>query len=188
MAYDKVIDSAKLDADLTTVAGAIRSKGGTSEALAFPAGFVSAIESIEAGGGGVQLQYNRLYPAATGTFTPAARTLFDTDAPLVIEHNAGIKPFVVLVTSNGMASTNDLDFIASWIIPHYNVSYYDQNQVYSVSSRRGPSSSYKTTRYGEYYNGSFPSWDMEKVAVAQGGVGIYVNAGKTYTWTVFGIE
>ena len=52
MAYDKVIDSAKLDADLTTVADAIRSKGGTSEALAFPAGFVSAIEEIEAGGGG----------------------------------------------------------------------------------------------------------------------------------------
>ena len=52
MAYDKVIDSAKLDDDLTTVADAIRSKGGTSEALAFPAGFVSAIEAIEAGGGG----------------------------------------------------------------------------------------------------------------------------------------
>ena len=52
MAYDKVIDSSKLDSDLTSVADAIRSKGGTSEALAFPAGFVSAIEAIEAGGGG----------------------------------------------------------------------------------------------------------------------------------------
>ena len=52
MAYDKVIDSSKLDSDLTTVADAIRSKGGTSEALAFPAGFVSAIEAIAAGGGG----------------------------------------------------------------------------------------------------------------------------------------
>ena len=52
MAYDKVIDSVKLDADMTTVADAIRSKGGTSEALEFPAGFVSAIEAIEAGGGG----------------------------------------------------------------------------------------------------------------------------------------
>ena len=51
MAYDKVIDSSKLDADMTTVADAIRSKGGTSEALAFPAGFVSANEAIEAGGG-----------------------------------------------------------------------------------------------------------------------------------------
>ena len=52
MAYDKVIDSSKLDSDLTSVADAIRSKGGTSEALAFPAGFVSAIAAIEAGGSG----------------------------------------------------------------------------------------------------------------------------------------
>lgn len=52
MAIDKVIDSAQLDADLTSVADAIRTKGGTSAALAFPAGFVSAVEAIETGGGG----------------------------------------------------------------------------------------------------------------------------------------
>lgn len=39
-------------ADLTSVANAIRTKGGTSAQLAFPAGFVSAIEAIETGGGG----------------------------------------------------------------------------------------------------------------------------------------
>jgi hypothetical protein len=49
MAYDKVIDSAALDANLTQIANAIRSKGGTSAALAFPAGFASAIAAIEAG-------------------------------------------------------------------------------------------------------------------------------------------
>jgi len=52
MAIDKAIDSAQLDADLTSVANAIRTKGGTSAALAFPAGFVSAVEAIETGGGG----------------------------------------------------------------------------------------------------------------------------------------
>lgn len=52
MALDKAIDSAQLDADLTAVADAIRAKGGTSEALAFPGGFVEAVEAIEAGGGG----------------------------------------------------------------------------------------------------------------------------------------
>ena len=50
MAYDKVIDSSALEANLTSVANAIRSKGGTSEDLAFPSGFVSAIEAIAAGG------------------------------------------------------------------------------------------------------------------------------------------
>ena len=40
------------DTDLTSVANAIRTKGGTSAQLAFPAGFVSAIADIPSGGGG----------------------------------------------------------------------------------------------------------------------------------------
>jgi hypothetical protein len=40
------------DTDLTAVADAIRTKGGTSAQLAFPADFVQAIEDIETGGGG----------------------------------------------------------------------------------------------------------------------------------------
>lgn len=51
MAVDKLVDSAQLDADLTSVANAIRTKGGTSAPLAFPAGFVSAIGDISTGGG-----------------------------------------------------------------------------------------------------------------------------------------
>ena len=52
MAVDKLVDSTQLDADLTSVANAIRTKGGTSASLAFPAGFVSAVEAIPSGGGG----------------------------------------------------------------------------------------------------------------------------------------
>lgn len=55
MALDKLVDSAQLDADLTSVANAIRTKGGTSASLAFPAGFVSAIGDIPTGGGGISL-------------------------------------------------------------------------------------------------------------------------------------
>jgi hypothetical protein len=51
MSVDKLVDSTQLDADLTSVANAIRTKGGTSAALAFPAGFVSAIGDIPSGGG-----------------------------------------------------------------------------------------------------------------------------------------
>lgn len=53
MSVDKLVDSAQLDADLTSVANAIRTKGGTSAQLAFPAGFVSAVQAIPSGGGGV---------------------------------------------------------------------------------------------------------------------------------------
>lgn len=47
MAYDKVIDSAQLNADLESVADAIRDKGNTTEKLSFPAGMVSAIGDIK---------------------------------------------------------------------------------------------------------------------------------------------
>ena len=39
------------DNDLTFVADAIRAKGGTTEKLAFPTGFKSAIDNIQSGGG-----------------------------------------------------------------------------------------------------------------------------------------
>lgn len=63
MAVDKLVDSTQLDADLTSVANAIRTKGGTSAPLAFPADFVSAINAIS-GGGGSGVQYK------SGTYTP----------------------------------------------------------------------------------------------------------------------
>ena len=50
MAYDKIVDSTQLNSDLTSVANAIRTKGETSETLAFPSGFVTAIAAIPIGG------------------------------------------------------------------------------------------------------------------------------------------
>lgn len=49
MAYRKVDE-----ASLTAVANSIRAKGGTTGALAFPNGFVSAVQAIQAGGSGNQ--------------------------------------------------------------------------------------------------------------------------------------
>lgn len=43
------------ETDLTAVADAIRTKGGTSEALAFPGGFVEAVGAIKSGGGGAEV-------------------------------------------------------------------------------------------------------------------------------------
>jgi len=58
MAVDKLVDSTQLNADLTSVANAIRTKGGTSAQMAFPAGFVSAVEAIPTGGGGEEAPFN----------------------------------------------------------------------------------------------------------------------------------
>lgn len=51
------------DTDLTAVANAIRSKGGTSAQISFPDGFVSAIGAIPTGGGGAVL-------VSSGEITP----------------------------------------------------------------------------------------------------------------------
>lgn len=56
MANYKLVDADKLDADLSIVADAIRSKGGTSERLPFPYGFKEAVEKI--GGGNDNILYN----------------------------------------------------------------------------------------------------------------------------------
>lgn len=48
MGIDKAVDSTQLNSDLTSVANAIRTKGGTSAQLQFPSGFVTAINDIRA--------------------------------------------------------------------------------------------------------------------------------------------
>ena len=69
MAYDKVVDSAVLNAGLKQIADAIREKGGTSDNLAFPAAMAEAIAAIEAGGGAI---FGSKF--ITGSFTLAAET------------------------------------------------------------------------------------------------------------------
>ena len=49
MAIDKAVDSAQLDAGLTTIANAIREKAGVSDNFTFPAGFAEAIAAIATG-------------------------------------------------------------------------------------------------------------------------------------------
>ena len=50
MANYKVVDADRLDADLASVADSIRAKAGTTDQMAFPDGFKSAVEGIQTGG------------------------------------------------------------------------------------------------------------------------------------------
>lgn len=58
--------------ELTAVADAIRAKGGTTETLTFPEGFVSAIGDIQTGGGGGE--------------TPGTHPWWPDDTAFLIEH------------------------------------------------------------------------------------------------------
>lgn len=77
MAVDKLVDSTQLDADLTSIANAIRTKGGTSADLAFPSEFVSAIAAIPTGGGGGGSVQSGTFTLASDTTIPAAGTTID---------------------------------------------------------------------------------------------------------------
>ncbi len=123
MALDKLVDSAQLDSDLTSVANAIRTKGGTSASLAFPSEFVSAIEAIETGGGGttpeVPTGYTQLkYVESSGTqiintgFAPTLETKLQVTGvrmPAQTGYNriAGCNnPVVYIPMANGVYFTN----------------------------------------------------------------------------------
>lgn len=69
MANYKVVDADKLDADLQTVADAIKAKAGTEEAMEFPSGFASAVESIETGGGADHTQEDGLIKGTLTEYT-----------------------------------------------------------------------------------------------------------------------
>lgn len=75
MAVDKLVDSTQLNSDLTSIANAIRTKGGTSAQLAFPAGFVSAVEDIPSGGGGASVDGISTGTEPSGAITITATTL-----------------------------------------------------------------------------------------------------------------
>lgn len=79
MANYKVVDAEQLDADLKTVADAIREKGGTTESLEFPLGMKSAVENIKSGGGltieGVVTGVEPAGDVVLGAITPKQQAL-----------------------------------------------------------------------------------------------------------------
>ena len=90
------------DVDLQTIANAIREKAGTSDALAFPAGFAEAIAAIQSGGGGdIRIE--------TGTVTFAS----DPAEYLFLNENPDI--FVVYSASEGNPTYNTRQGIWVWI-------------------------------------------------------------------------
>lgn len=63
------------DTELTSIANAIRTKGGTQAQLEWPSGFISAIQAIPTGGGGVTI-----VPWSTGTDAEIAAMVEALDA------------------------------------------------------------------------------------------------------------
>lgn len=97
MALDKVVDSAVLDAEMTSVANAIRAKTGNTDMLAWPNGFLAAIAEIT-GGGGAGLAYDM------GEF------VLDADVKALnpsLPHNLGEIPEFILVWTEDFAGLSE---------------------------------------------------------------------------------
>ena len=97
MALDKVVDSAALDAEMTSVANAIRAKTGNTDMLAWPNGFLAAIAEIT-GGGGAGLAYDM------GEFVLDADT---KGFKLSLPHNLGEIPEFILVWTDDFAGLSE---------------------------------------------------------------------------------
>lgn len=104
----KMVDTDQLEADLTTVADKIRTKGGTSGKMTFPAGFAEAVESISTG---VEVL------KASGTFTlqNGQRTLSCGFAPdvVVIHKNESVSGFYCTCAVDFAADTRSETMMTS---------------------------------------------------------------------------
>ena len=122
MSVDKLVDSTQLDADLTSVANAIRTKGGTSAQLAFPADFVSAIAAIPSGGSGLIF--------VAGSFTIPSDTV--ANPAVMVNHSLGETPGFVMVWTEdySTASPPAAELNAGYI---YAKDLVDMQQQYTSS-------------------------------------------------------
>ena len=84
MAENKIVNTTQLEADLTSIANAIREKAETSDSLVFPSGFLNAISNLEVGSG----LPNGISALASGTFTISSNNV----STYTFEHGLGVKP------------------------------------------------------------------------------------------------
>lgn len=115
------------DTELTSVANAIRTKGGTSANLSFPTEFVSAINAIPTGGGGAS-------NIVTGTFTTPS-TAGVTNIPT--GYTGSGYPIACMVFVEGgayVSGTNWYTVIHRYAIGFWSMSKSNQNTTPSYTT------------------------------------------------------
>lgn len=110
MANYMLVDADQLDADMTAVADAIRAKGGTTEKLEWPAGYVEAVSA------GVTVR------RATGTFK--------TNSSGVATVNCGFQPDVVIIP--GFTNSSAGSYEGQIVVDFAEKSRADKKGLYST--------------------------------------------------------
>ena len=166
------------DTSLTSIAEAIRTKGGTTDQLVFPAGFISAIEAIEAGGGGFDS-----IQTVSGSFTPDSLILVDTQrypstSAFTVEHNAGFVPRAAVAYTDKIAASTLTLYVAIiagydgdfTIVRTFSINkYYSKQQIITNSTIRVNND----------------TWGENKFVIATEYNALQLAAGTTVNWIVF---
>lgn len=164
------------ESSLTSLAEAIRAKGGTSDTLAFPSGFVEAIEAIQTGGGGTE---NLLFglPYATGSFT-AAEDITSTYTICTL-------PDSVLIAANRQTAL--IGTFCIWCVKSPNANFDIRGLdigIYSYSyvgtgKTRLYAFAYKNT--GRYYGDGVIDFSGKDVKIKLTS-SLLIPAGRNYNW------
>ena len=84
------------DTELTSVANAIRTKGGTTAQLSFPTGFVSAVNAISSSDANIEF----LYEGSLGKIVEDSGTATDVGTINFSDYISNYSTFVIVVTSD----------------------------------------------------------------------------------------
>ena len=172
MAYDKVVDSTVLNAGLTQIAGAIRAKTGTGGTLAFPSGFVSAIEGLSVG-----------IKATAGTFTVAENT-----RNYVLSHGLGEVPSLFFYGT-------DTSYIAFLGTSTYSIGVYGFSHAacqYKIRVTPDAASDPLYAYFNQYAittsndQSSLGDATASHITLAHGSYQPYLYAGAKYYWIAVG--
>ena len=145
----KFVNADQLDADLTAIADAIRTKGGTPESLLFPAGMISAISAISTG---VELTLK----VAGGTARPAeptqnmiwANTEHDITAYVfsATEPTTPVEGMLWIIISNSSVIETSIALEEEWL------------KLYFTNAKQYISGAWVDQTVKSYQNGAWVDW------------------------------
>ena len=147
MATYKLVNADQLDSDLTAVGNAIRSKGGTSAGLSFPAGMVSAIGAISTG---VELNFD----VVGGTSQPSN----PKENTIWVNTSKTITDWVFSATQPTAASGRVWISTATSSTVKFNALKKNSIMVYPLSAKQYVSGAWVDKAARNYHGGAWVTW------------------------------
>lgn len=159
------------DTDLTSVANAIRTKGGTSASLAFPAGFVQAIGDIPSGGGGTEHLLAEVVPSSN------SRSISFPAGDFVLNPNGYLNVYISNVTGN-------TDYGADIVQRGYVIQGPAAHYVHNTQAVTGWTGIVTKNSDTQSYTSNRNSVSQSGTTITVSGAAKDFRAGKTYTFLI----